>query len=237
MKKIYYLFGIAILVAGVALVLSILQISSCEVTNETYFNGMVTLLGLLIAFVVGFQIYSTIDIKETIKEYRKLEEELKNSKVEFDKKIAETKEEFDKNLVEAKAELNEIQYKFRGENQMIQGANMSSDGEYELSMYHFVKALDCFLRCKNKEYVNMAIRNSIAALSEWGKIPPKNPFKTPYSIEGKDTNGQTLEEMSKIIHDFGTTELYKEIEPRFLEIKTRLEQKKPYTKTRNDLIR
>lgn len=76
MKK--YLPAIAITISAVALVSSFLRIiPTVTITNEVYIGVIVSLLAIIVAIVIGYQIYNVIEWRNEMKKLSELKNELR----------------------------------------------------------------------------------------------------------------------------------------------------------------
>lgn len=70
-----------------------------------------------------------------------------------------------------------------------------------------------------------AIDNAGVSLNRWDSNKVVNPFICSLTIDRKHPKNAAIEITEKIITEFGETELYKDVEKEFLEIKRRLQEK------------
>lgn len=83
MKK--YLPAIAIIISAVALVSSFLKIiPTVTITNESYVGVIVSLLAIIVAIVIGYQIYNVIEWRNEMKKLSELKDELEILKCDLD---------------------------------------------------------------------------------------------------------------------------------------------------------
>lgn len=61
----------------IAIGFSLLRIVPCTVTNDTYIGTLVTILGIIVAIVIGYQIINIFQIHGELNEHKKLYEEVK----------------------------------------------------------------------------------------------------------------------------------------------------------------
>lgn len=89
------LFLLAIIAIGIAL----LKVTPFEITGDTYIGVMVSLLSLIATFIIGYQIYNTIELRKEIFEQRKLYDVIVQKNKEMNEKYEEqnnqTQEGFD----------------------------------------------------------------------------------------------------------------------------------------------
>lgn len=78
---------------------SVLRIMPCEISEDTYIGTATTLLSLAATLIIGYQIYNAVELKNEIKEQRKLYEVAKKKSQEISTKLKmqqyQTQEGFD----------------------------------------------------------------------------------------------------------------------------------------------
>lgn len=152
MKKLFPLAGLALLLAVIALGFSLFRIVPCEITTETYIGAIVTLLGIIVTLVVAYQIWSTIDIRESVKEIKRLDDELtvaKDKLKEAETDLEKAKNEWGEASGRIAEELENFNYKIRAENHETEGCMHTDKKDYLVAIYYFVRAVYFSLKCKN----------------------------------------------------------------------------------------
>jgi hypothetical protein len=200
MKKLFSIGGAALLVAVIALGFSIFRvIPTAHVDGETYIGTLVSILGLLITFAVGYQIYNAVEMRETLKEVGQLKG--------------------------VKQELDTFEFQIRAELQNHDGVNMRIGREYLLSTYHYMRGLNYALRCDYEKMANRLMDNAVATMDAWDGNPPEHAFACCENIEGRHPKNVVQETMDDIVQNFGKSDLFKEVAARFYDVKQRIEDK------------
>lgn len=78
---------ILIILALVAIGVSLLKVTPFKITSETYIGVIVSLLSLAAAFVIGYQIYNAIEFRKEIKEQREKYNDIIRRNEEIEKKL------------------------------------------------------------------------------------------------------------------------------------------------------
>ena len=76
---IYILLAFSIILSIVAIGLTLLRIEPYRVSEETYIGILVSLLGIIFAIFITYQIYNVVDIKNDIKSFSETKKDLENS--------------------------------------------------------------------------------------------------------------------------------------------------------------
>lgn len=214
MKKEKVWWIVAAATIAVALSAAFVKIT---VTDASYVGVIVALLGIMVTFAVGYQIYNNIDMRESTREFKRLKAEL-----------GKTQEELNESRKELKAEIGAAMrelYVFKAQAENTKGMGMRRDKQYLLSICHYLIGIFYAFRGNDEKLINIIISNSRNSLRAWGKNPPENPLKCNYKINKKHPKEVCQLYMKLIDNKFGSTELYKKVEPELSEIKRRLEEK------------
>lgn len=84
MKKSVKIILSVILILSIVLlyILVLLDVEPFDIKESSYVGVLVTIMGILVTIIVGYQIYTSIDIKEQIKkveEYKRFQDEMSDS--------------------------------------------------------------------------------------------------------------------------------------------------------------
>lgn len=218
-NKLILLCWIAISIAAAAIIISIFKVvPTVNDTGETYTGVLVTLLGIVITFVVAYQLYNVFDFKQRVENLEKLGEDLTTIKGELEK--------------ESHA-LEDFKYQIRAEIINGEGVNAKNRDEFILASCLFMSSLYNSLKCNNAKSIETALFNVKSVLLEWDTTKPKKPADCSVFVFGMHPRNEVVETMNQIATEFNGDKLYELIENQFLDIKWQLETKlKEYEETK-----
>lgn len=82
--KKYWINYLTIIISFVALSFSIVRVVPCGIQSLDYIAVLVTILGIIVTTVIGYQIYQTLDIKKKINKISDLEVKLKTQQSQIE---------------------------------------------------------------------------------------------------------------------------------------------------------
>lgn len=144
MNKLFSLTVIAILLALIALGFAILRITPCEITTETYIGALATLLGIIVTVVTAYQIWSTIDVRERVKEI----------------------EQIKKTLEETEAKLKIQGHRLLAEMRYDTGRTMEEFSKFDLALKYYIAGVTESLLCGDMNNVQAALDKSEEVLGK-----------------------------------------------------------------------
>lgn len=159
---------------------------------------LISILGLLITFVVGFQIYNSLESKDTLMEIGELRT---------------VKHELDRFKGEIKAEMNQDM-----------GIFMTSMGEYMAAVFLFMEGLYFSIAIDNENRVDESLRKAIETVDGcdiYQSTDETNRLNTEIARKN------AIRWIGKITTEFAGRELFKKNEARIAHITEKLQQMQP----------
>ena len=90
---------IVFVLVSFAIIIALLNVSPFEITGDAYIGIIITLLSIITAFIIGYQIYNSIEFKKEIVEQRERYEDILQKNQEFEKNITNKNAKFKKVLI------------------------------------------------------------------------------------------------------------------------------------------
>lgn len=203
-RKHIILLWVAIGLAVAAILVSFLNIiPTVTITGETYIGILVTVLGILITFAVGYQIFSTIDLKESTKRMDDLD-----NKLEMD-------------WIELKNDM----YNIETDLCYGRGVDHFGKGNYPEAIRTCTKGLYCSLFCDNADMANAILEGIDTILKKWNINESYDTSKFVYTIRKKKPIDLIIERFDEIINECSDCALYGAYVDRIKDYKTKCEQK------------
>lgn len=208
---------IGLAITAILMTLFVRVIPTVTITGETYIGLIVSFLGLLITFVVGFQIYNVMDFKERIKGVESQKDDLTTKNEEF-------KEEYREKLDELRNKSDTIQNDYNkniAEIINMFGIIHDEAKNYLLAICIHVEGLQQSLKCN---YAIMANTNLSHAMGVLLKITPTE-LESKYKEGDLNLKDAILKRISDIEYEFSDNETYKQISQRLDHFKQLLKKK------------
>lgn len=206
------LFTIGLAITAILMTLFVRIIPTVTITGETYIGLIVSFLGLLITFVVGFQIYNVMDFKERIKDVESQKDDLTTKNEAF-------KEEYRKKLDELERASNEIQdrlYKTNADIFNLLGVTHAATGNYLFAVDLFIECFWYSLRYKSNDNAKLNLDLAFKTLQQITADKYETQFE--FCITGNDNSSlqeHILKTMENIDSEFKTKEIYRPFSQRF----------------------
>ncbi|MDR2912870.1 MAG: hypothetical protein LBV38_06235 [Alistipes sp.] len=150
-------FAIGLAIVAILMTLFLRIIPTVTITGETYIGVLVSLLGVCVTFAIGYQIVSTLNIKDDVKRVEELANEMESVRKEL------------------KYEVNHI----RSQMWISEGFNGLNSNEYAYAIVNFTRALEYALKCDNSAVVVDLMPTIKKALDAWDD----NTIYDPQSME------------------------------------------------------
>ncbi len=149
-------------------------IPTVSITGETYAGVFISILGILVTVVLGYQIYSTLDIKDSIKELDDLKRKLQTAEQE---------------LENTKKDILAVENR-------IQAGRLNSEGisageDYALALCKYTSSLIFSLKCDYAELIPLTVSNIETSSLDWNS--GYNPDSSRQTIRGKLPRHRFLE--------------------------------------------
>jgi len=164
------------------------------------YGVLISILGLLIAFVVGFQIYNAIEAKDSLKEIG----ELKN----------------------VKKELDTFKYEIQSEINDSIGFVMDELGFNFLALCYHLEGIYFALIVRNEDLLDANLHNANRIMEKWDSEKSEKQFNSGITERDKDLEHRASELITKINSEFSHLRLFNKYRERFLVVVNKLENER-----------
>lgn len=166
-------FGIAIVMALSAAFVKI------TVTDSDYIGLLVSVLGIIVTLLVAYQIWSTMDVRQQVKEIEELEQNLAKLKAEVNRTN------------------NEIVIKF----QEIRASTAADRGRFALAFAHYMRGFYYSLKGDSNEMASMILNSAYNTIVHGWEKPCADDLTGDTDIVINGRSVHPLDAINKTIED------------------------------------
>lgn len=131
MRNFFVILSCLLSVTAIVLVAGDFWMPSLGSTTDDFVAILVSVLGVLVTFVLGYQIYSTIDMRQRVEKFESL----------------------DKKVEGAETKLNNLRYEIMSDMYLNLGVMLKHSDNPSAALNYYVRGLDLSLKCNDIDRV------------------------------------------------------------------------------------
>lgn len=201
-KKLTFFCYVAIILSVVAILCTFIRIiPEQDVTTDGFIGAIATFIGICVTFVIGFQIFSTLDIKDSVKDIKNFEQELSVTKEEMYDLFNGMRADFFNNG----------------------GLEYRDKEEYVMAFCYYVRGIFHALKCKDSHHIKTLLHNAEVLMNAWEGVDEEKALKCTYTVKETSPVDFAQNVIEDIVNNCSDDMHYDRYEPRISGIKSKYE--------------